>query len=287
MKRISILLLSIATSSLSHAFGWSDLWFNHDQNAAGMMEKGNFIEAKETFRREDWAATAAYRAGDYEKASLLFESLKTKDGYYNQGNALAHLGQYEKAIAAYNNALQLDPTDKDVLFNKKLIKELMKKDKNKEENKSGDSQQNKDQQNKDQQNKDQQNKDQQNKDQQNKDQQNKDQQNKDQQNKDQQNKDQQNKDQQNKDQQNKDQQNKDQQNKDQQNKDPQKNKNKQGQQNERNNSKKITDEVQSQQDKEKQEAKEQWLRLIPDDPGGLMREKFLRDHLRRQRGWYQ
>ncbi|WP_242604064.1 tetratricopeptide repeat protein [Legionella jordanis] len=41
------------------------------------------------------------------------------------------------------------------------------------------------------------------------------------------------------------------------------------------------DEVQQQQ------SKEQWLKLIPDDPGGLLREKFLRDHMRRQRGWYQ
>ncbi|SIR83814.1 Ca-activated chloride channel family protein, partial [Fluoribacter gormanii] len=65
-------------------------------------------------------------------------------------------------------------------------------------------------------------------------------------------------------QQNKDQQNKDQQNKDQQN-----------------------SEAQSEAEREKQQAKEQWLRLIPDDPGGLMREKFLRDHLRRERGWYQ
>ncbi|SCX92676.1 Ca-activated chloride channel family protein, partial [Legionella micdadei] len=45
--------------------------------------------------------------------------------------------------------------------------------------------------------------------------------------------------------------------------------------------------TQSAEELEKQQAKEQWLRLIPDDPGGLMREKFLRDHLRREGGWYQ
>ena len=33
-------------------------------------------------------------------------------------------------------------------------------------------------------------------------------------------------------------------------------------------------------EREKQQAKKQWLRLVPDDPGGLMREKFLRDYLR-------
>lgn len=35
---------------------------------------------------------------------------------------------------------------------------------------------------------------------------------------------------------------------------------------------------------EKAHLSKQWLKLIPDDPGGLMREKFLRDHLLRQRG---
>ena len=40
---------------------------------------------------------------------------------------------------------------------------------------------------------------------------------------------------------------------------------------------------QSQENREQQQAKEQGLRLIPDDPGGLMREKFLRDYLRRHR----
>jgi Ca-activated chloride channel family protein len=34
--------------------------------------------------------------------------------------------------------------------------------------------------------------------------------------------------------------------------------------------------------REKQQAKAQWLQVIPDDPGGLLREKFLRDYLKRQ-----
>ena len=38
--------------------------------------------------------------------------------------------------------------------------------------------------------------------------------------------------------------------------------------------------------RERQQENEQWLRLIPDDPGGLMREKFRRDYLRKQRGWH-
>jgi Ca-activated chloride channel family protein len=35
---------------------------------------------------------------------------------------------------------------------------------------------------------------------------------------------------------------------------------------------------------EKQIAKDQWLRAIPDDPGGLLRRKFMIQHMLRQQG---
>ena len=35
---------------------------------------------------------------------------------------------------------------------------------------------------------------------------------------------------------------------------------------------------------EKQQAVEQWLQRVPDDPGGLLRRKFLLEYQRRQQG---
>ncbi|HCD9579318.1 TPA: tetratricopeptide repeat protein [Legionella pneumophila] len=288
---LTIVAVALISNQLK-AFSWSDLWFTPNQQAQHLMEKGQFAKAKDLFERNDWAASAAYRAGDYEQAAKLFNELKTEQGYYNQGNALAHLGKYEEAIRAYDKALAFNPNNQDALYNRKLISELLKKDKEKKksQNQQDKDQQNKDQQNQDQQNQDKQNKDQQNQDQQNQDKQNKNQQNQDQQNQDKQNKNQQNQDQQNQDKQNKDQQNQDQQNQDKQNKDQQnRDQQNKAQQNKNQNKKndKQEGEIQSESNQEKQLAKEQWLRLIPDDPGGLMREKFLRDHLRRERGWYQ
>ncbi|HAT1824586.1 tetratricopeptide repeat protein [Legionella pneumophila] len=302
MWRVLTIVAAALISNQLKAFSWSDLWFTPNQQAQHLMEKGQFAKAKDLFERNDWAASAAYRAGDYEQAAKLFNELKTEQGYYNQGNALAHLGKYEEAIRAYDKALAFNPNNQDALYNRKLISELLKKDKEKKksQNQQDKDQQNQDKQNKDQQNQDKQNQDKQNKDQQNQDQQNQDKQNKDQQNQDQQNQGKQNKDQQNQDQQNQDKQNKNQQNQDQQNKDTQnkdqqnqdqqnQDKQNQAQQNKDQNKKndKQEGEIQSESNQEKQLAKEQWLRLIPDDPGGLMREKFLRDHLRRERGWYQ
>lgn len=194
-----------------HAFNWQDLWSTPDQQGRDLMTENQFKQAKETFSNSDWAAAAAYRAGDFQQASELYQSLKNEQGYYNQGNALAHMGKYEDALKAYDKTLAINATNQDAIYNRKLIEDLLKKENQKE--------QNKDQQNKNQQNKEQQNKEQQ--------------------------------------------------------KQSKKEKNKKN------------NEAQSEAEREKQQAKEQWLRLIPDDPGGLMREKFLRDHLRRKRGWYQ
>jgi len=233
-SKLAVLLL-VGISQQSHAFSWHDLWATKNQQAQTMMNKGQYPLAKETFERKDWRATAAYRAGDYEQSAKIFHSLKNEDSYYNQGNALAHMGNYEQAIKAYDQALAINSNNQDALYNRKLVEDLLKKDK-----------QNQEKQNQDKQNQDKQNQDKQNQDKQNQDKQNQDKQNQDKQNQDKQDQD----------------------------------KNKQQPQT-------SQGATQSQAEREKQQAKEQWLRLIPDDPGGLMREKFLRDHLRRQHGWYQ
>ena len=276
-----LLLISICLTQTVSAFSWQDLWATKDQRAKAMMDKGQFVEAKDTFEREDWRATSAYRAGDYKQAESLYQSFKNEDAYYNQGNALAHMGKYQQAIEAYDKTLTVNPNNQDALHNRKIVEDLLKKDKQ---------QQNQDKQNQDKQNQDKQNQDKKNQDKKNQDKQDQDKQDQDKQNQDKQNQDKQNQDKQNQDKQNQDKQDQDKQDQDKQNQDKQ-NQDKQDQdkqdQDKQDQDKSTTDGSQSEVLREQQQAKEQWLRLIPDDPGGLLREKFLRDHLRRQHGWDQ
>ncbi|WP_133136162.1 tetratricopeptide repeat protein [Legionella rowbothamii] len=279
MMRYLILLFTSFLSLPVQAWQWQDLWSTPDQQGQELMSKQQYKEAGALFNRDDWAAAAAYRAGDYQKASELYQKQQDEQGYYNKGNALAHLGKYKEAIAAYDKALAKNPKNQDAIENRKLLEKLLQQKEQKQDQQKQD-QQKQDQQKQDQQKQDQQKQDQQKQDQQKQDQQKQDQQKQDQQKQDQQKQDQQKQDQQKQDQQKQDQQKQDQQKQDQQKQDQQKqDQQKQDQQKQANKDSKA--------DQEKQQAQEQWLRLIPDDPGGLLREKFLRDHLRRERGWYQ
>jgi Ca-activated chloride channel family protein len=159
-----------------NAFSWQDLWATKDQQGKVMMDKGQFADAKNTFERQDWQAASAYRAGEYEQAATLYQSVKNEDADYNQGNALAQTGKYEQAIKAYDNALRLNSNNKDALHNRRIVEDLLKKQTQQQKNKD---KQNQDKQNQDKQNQDKQNQDKQNQDKQNQDKQNQDKQNQD------------------------------------------------------------------------------------------------------------
>jgi len=237
MKKIlgvTCLLLSIAAHA--DAWTWKDLWTTRDQQASNLMRKKQFKAAASTFQDPAWQATAAFRAEDYEQASQSFAKLQTADGYYNQANALAHLGRYEEALQAYDNSLKINPKDPDTLHNKAIVEALLKKTQNPQEQKP---QEQKPEEQKPQEKKPQEKKPQEKKPQEEKPQEKKPQKKKPQEQKPQEQKTQEQKPQEKK---------------------PQ------------------------EQKPQEQQANKQWLQMIPDDPGGLLRQKFMRDHLRRTEG---
>lgn len=279
MKRVLTCLLVMCLTATAHAFSWHDLWVTPNQQAAALMTKGRYSEAEKRFNKKDWQATAAYRAGHYEEAAKLFQGLADDMGYYNQGNALAHMGRYEQAIDAYNKALAINPSQPDALQNKKILEELLKKDKQKQEQ----SAQNQNKPQSESQDKDKQ-------DQNKPSQSNQDKQNQSSDKQKQENDGQQKPEGQNQD---KNQQNKpgdtDQSDSQPDKHDPSDREKSQQQtapsaQN-KGNKEKTEQAAEANQNKEQEQAKERWLKLIPDDPGGLLRQKFLRDHLRRQSEW--
>jgi Ca-activated chloride channel family protein len=103
------------------ALGWDDLWLRRDQQGQRAMDARDYAAAAELFDDPAWKAAAQHRAGDYRGALDSLQPLADAESNYNRGNALARLGRYHEAIAAYDRTLAERPDHADAKFNKELL----------------------------------------------------------------------------------------------------------------------------------------------------------------------
>lgn len=132
-RREALLLLvfiaAIPVSEPSYALDWDDLWLNDNQQAARVMQQGDFKQAMEKFSQPDWKGAASYRAGEYETAAREFSGSEDMRNQYNLGNALARAGKLQEALSVYEQVLKQDAGHEDAKFNKSLVERLMQQNK--------------------------------------------------------------------------------------------------------------------------------------------------------------
>ncbi|MFN7097897.1 MAG: hypothetical protein ACK4PR_10155, partial [Gammaproteobacteria bacterium] len=104
-KKIIVSMGLLLLTESAFAFNWQDLWFRPDQQGIKALQAGQPMQAADLFSSPDWQGVAYYRAGKYQQAAQIFAQDHTAAGFYNQGNALAHIGSYQDAINAYEKAL--------------------------------------------------------------------------------------------------------------------------------------------------------------------------------------
>lgn len=112
----------------AQAFEWQDLWQRPDQRAMERLQAGDAEAAAQGFEDPDWKAAAQYRAGQYGEAAATLDGIETPDALYNRGNAQARAGHYEDAMASYEQALELDPQHEDARHNLELLREAAQQD---------------------------------------------------------------------------------------------------------------------------------------------------------------
>ena len=108
------------------AADWDVLWQNRDQRASELFDQGRHGEAAELFDDPQWRAASKYREGDYAAALEAWQQQDDERARYNRGNALAGMGRYEEALEAYASLLERNPEHADARFNKKAIEDWLR-----------------------------------------------------------------------------------------------------------------------------------------------------------------
>jgi Ca-activated chloride channel family protein len=121
-----LVLVPLLTPYPVHAMSWRDMWHTRDQQAQALMQQHHPAAAAALFSHPQWKAAALYRAEKYTGAAKVLDGINQSDALYNRGNALARAGDLGGAIAAYNQALRRDASNADARTNRDLIKKLLR-----------------------------------------------------------------------------------------------------------------------------------------------------------------
>ena len=117
-----LLLFVVPLPRPAEAAIWDDLWQNRNQQAQKQLEAGNAEDAAALFEHPEWRAVARYRAQDYAGSAAEFAERGDPRSLYNLGNAMAMQGELDAAIDAYEQVLEMQPDNEDAAYNLELIK---------------------------------------------------------------------------------------------------------------------------------------------------------------------
>lgn len=122
---IGLLMLPMMPDT-AFAFGWQDLWLRSDQQAARQFGAGAYDQIGEN-APASWKGAGKYRNNDFSGAADEFDKADPSSAitYFNKGNALAHNQSLEEALAAYDRALEIDSDFEDARLNRELVEKIL------------------------------------------------------------------------------------------------------------------------------------------------------------------
>ena len=141
---IVLLFFILPPENQAYASPWDDLWLTRNQQAQRKLEEGAATDAVELFEHSEWRAVAQYRAQDYAESAMAFAENEDTRSLYNLGNAMARQGEFESAIDAYEQVLEIDPENEDAEYNRDLLTQVQEQQQSQQN--EGDQQEQSDQQ---------------------------------------------------------------------------------------------------------------------------------------------
>lgn len=255
---------------------WRDLFRNQEQRASAQFDEEAFESSAQQFKSPEWKASAQFRAGDYASAAETLETIDTPEANYNRGNALAKLGDIDAAIAAYEKTLKADKQHADAKHNLELLKKQKEQSSNSEKKSESGENANQDQSN-------QQDSGQQNSEQQSSQEQPSNQQSSQESEQSDSSSNQSNEDKASSSDTSESAQESDSSSSEDESENTEQKARSEKQSNEKNNNASYQQQYKNKTEQEIEQATQQWLRRIPDQPGNLLRNQFENEHRRRQK----
>ncbi|MFK4771714.1 tetratricopeptide repeat protein [Rhizobium sp. ZW T2_16] len=133
-----LMALNCSSPDSARADALLDMWLTSDQQGRIAYERGDYNGAASLFTDPVWKGVAYYRSGKFQEAVDAFAAVETAESWYNQGNALLHMNEYQQAVDAYEKALGIRPDWIDAKANLSVARQLVKKQKDKEDEQGGD-----------------------------------------------------------------------------------------------------------------------------------------------------
>lgn len=130
---VIILAPTLLNAPPTEASIWQDLWLTDDQQGYKALQQGNTEAAQGLFENPQWQASAAYKNQDYKTAVEQYSQGESADDSYNLGNALARSGDLDGAIKAYDQALTIKPDMDDAIANRQLVEQLKQQQQNQDQ----------------------------------------------------------------------------------------------------------------------------------------------------------
>jgi Ca-activated chloride channel homolog len=123
------LVLMLMPLAPARADGVTNAFRTRDQQAAKALADGDAKRAQSLATSDSLRGAAAYRAGDYAGSEAALAHGHDSDSQYNLGNALAKQERYDDALAAYDRALKVNPGNADAAANRKAVADFLQKQK--------------------------------------------------------------------------------------------------------------------------------------------------------------
>ena len=128
---------------------WTDLWSTPEQRAADAFEAGDYESLLNNAPDNNWTGLGQFRAGDFEAASKTFgeqaineqvkgDSDSVNRALYNQGVSDVMAGHYEEALSNFDMVLSDDPEFVDAAHNREIAQKLIEQQQQQQQGDQGD-----------------------------------------------------------------------------------------------------------------------------------------------------